>query len=284
LSYDFANQLRQAVVPSGASRGLVGTHTYRYDALGRRVAKVVDTNADNTPDTTTVCIYNARWQFIAEYAGGASPTSPTRSRVYSAGYIDEPLAQVEHTGTNAGTYYLHRDKQYCLIGLTNASGAIVETYTYTPYGQRIVRDASFANPTTTSSYAQHLGHQGLMHDEVVDLIHNRARTLHPRLARFCQRDLLLRPPETPSDDIDMCQGRQHRRDCSCAIIRRSGSALGRLHHRHNARLDGRRQAGPCVNQPGQLGVGCGTRCVVSCGRIGGMCRILRRFCIPASDF
>jgi hypothetical protein len=27
-----------------------------------------------------------------------------------------------------------------------------------------------------------------MHDEVVDLIHNRARTLHPRLARFTQRE------------------------------------------------------------------------------------------------
>jgi YD repeat-containing protein len=147
LSYDFDNQLRQAVVPSGASRGLVGTHTYRYDALGRRVAKVVDTNADNTPDTTTVFIYNARWQFIAEYSGGAAPASPTRSRVYSAGYIDEPLAQIEHSGAQAGTYYLHRDKQYCLIGLTNASGTIVETYTYTPYGQRIVRDASFANPS-----------------------------------------------------------------------------------------------------------------------------------------
>jgi RHS repeat-associated protein len=190
LSYDFANQLRQAVVPSGASRGLVGTHTYRYDALGRRVAKVVDTNADNTPDTTTVFIYNARWQFIAEYAGGAAPTNPTRSRVYSAGYIDEPLAQVEHTGTNAGTYYLHRDKQYCVIGLTNASGAIVETYTYTPYGQRIVRDASFANPTTTSSYAQQVGHQGLLHDAETGLIYNRYRILEPVLGRWLQRDPL----------------------------------------------------------------------------------------------
>jgi RHS repeat-associated protein len=190
LSYDFNNQLRQAVVPSEASRGLVGTHTYRYDALGRRVAKVVDTDADNTPDTTTVFIYNARWQFIAEYAGGASPTSPTRSRVYSAGYIDEPLAQIEHTGTNAGTYYLHRDKQYCVIGLTDNSGAIVETYTYTPYGQRIVRDASFANPTTTSSYAQQLGHQGLLHDAETGLIYNRYRILEPVLGRWLQREFL----------------------------------------------------------------------------------------------
>jgi RHS repeat-associated protein len=190
LSYDFANQLRQAVVPSGASRGLVGTHTYRYDALGRRVAKVVDTNGDNTPDTTTVFIHNARWQFIAEYSGGAAPASPTRSRVYSAGYIDEPVAQIEHTGTNAGTYYLHRDRQYCLIGLTNASGTIVETYTYTPYGQRIVRDASFANPTTTSSYAQQLGHQGLLHDAETGLIYNRHRILDAALGRFAQRDPL----------------------------------------------------------------------------------------------
>ena len=40
------------------------------------------------------------------------------------------------------------------------------------------------------------GHQGLMHDEELPwghgggLIHNRARTLHPRLGRFMQRDPL----------------------------------------------------------------------------------------------
>jgi RHS repeat-associated protein len=48
------------------------------------------------------------------------------------------------------------------------------------------RGGMTANPTGLCEF----GHQGLMHDEVVDLIHNRARTLHPRLARFTQRDPL----------------------------------------------------------------------------------------------
>lgn len=35
-----------------------------------------------------------------------------------------------------------------------------------------------------------IGHQGLIHDEFEQMIHNRARTLHPQLQRFCQRDPL----------------------------------------------------------------------------------------------
>jgi RHS repeat-associated protein len=34
------------------------------------------------------------------------------------------------------------------------------------------------------------GHQGLMHDEEIDLVYNRARALHPGLGRFVQRDPL----------------------------------------------------------------------------------------------
>ncbi len=45
--------------------------------------------------------------------------------------------------------------------------------------------------TTEQPYARNpFGHQGLYHDEEADLIYNRARMLHPRLARFTQRDPL----------------------------------------------------------------------------------------------
>jgi len=84
----------------------------------------------------------------------------------------------------------------------------VERYEYTPYGERQVyfspgtNDPEAYAPTSMSrrvvlsSVEQpyglcEFGHQGLMHDESVGLIYNRARHLHPTWGRFLQREPML---------------------------------------------------------------------------------------------
>jgi len=99
------------------------------------------------------------------------------------------------------------------VALADTSGTVIERYDYNPYGKRQVYFSTgpnngAVNPTDDSRrwslsgggtaappngqpYGLNpIGHQGLMHDETVDLVHNRARTLNPRLGRFMQRDPL----------------------------------------------------------------------------------------------
>ncbi len=63
--------------------------------------------------------------------------------------------------------------------LLNAAGDTLEA-------APTLRSQRNANGITLNEF----GHQGLMHDEEIGLIHNRARTLHPGQRRFMQRDQL----------------------------------------------------------------------------------------------
>ncbi len=94
-SWDFDNRLTSATVPAG-SDGIEGTHSYTYDALGRRVSKSV-AGAD-----TTVFVCSAQ-QVVSEYTNAASPTAPTEQYVYAT-YIDEPVIR-DGTGGICISYY-----------------------------------------------------------------------------------------------------------------------------------------------------------------------------------
>jgi RHS repeat-associated protein len=97
------------------------------------------------------------------------------------------------------------DANYNVLGVADKTGLLVERYEYTPYGERNVffsagtSDPGCYNPTLVSqrvvisSVAQpwglcEFGHQGLLHDDEIGLVYNRARVLHPVLGRFLQRD------------------------------------------------------------------------------------------------
>ena len=104
-----------------------------------------------------------------------------------------------------------QDANFNVLGLVNASGALVERYEYTPYGQRKVLFAAgntWAGNTSTNdpgcyaiAYASlrytsnapyfglcDIGHQGLMHEEESDLLHDRFRFVATVLGMFLSRD------------------------------------------------------------------------------------------------
>jgi RHS repeat-associated protein len=136
-----------------------------------------------------------------------------KQMIWGTNYIDE-LVQVRlATGEvhvlpdplyDLDSHWICQDANYNVLGLVNASGALVERYEYSPYGQRKVFASAGTNdpgnyaPTlasqrasSTAAWAKNeFGHQGLMHDEEIDLVYNRARMLHPGLGRFVQRDRL----------------------------------------------------------------------------------------------
>jgi len=165
--WDFENRMSSAVV--GAN-----TATYAYDALGRRVSKTFG-------GVTTVFV-NDGLQEIAEYEGVFVVGSPARSYVFGS-YIDEPLMMV---AGGVKTYY-HANNLYSVAALTNQVGAVVERYTYDPYGKVKILAANGVTVLAASSVGNPWTFQGRRLDTETGLMYYRTRTYDVNLGRFLNR-------------------------------------------------------------------------------------------------
>jgi len=179
-TYDFDSQLVEARNSSGTLLG-----TYTYDALGRRTERTV---AATQVTTAYVCLTHGSGmgQVISEYDNGTL----ARQTTYGT-YVDEPLTLHTESGANAGaTHWYHLDRQYNVVGLTDASGAVVERYAYTAYGDRAVLAPDGTTRRAESAFGNDRGHQGLWHDGETGLIYNRARYRSVSLGGWMGRDPL----------------------------------------------------------------------------------------------
>ena len=166
--WDYENRM-QSATSGGTTLG-----TYAYDALGRRVSKMAGA-------TTTVFV-NDGLQEICEYDNGAAVGSPSRSYVFGS-YIDEPLLMV-----NGGikTFY-HTNNLYSIAALTNAAGAVVERYTYDPYGKVKILAPNGVSLRIASSVGNPWMYQGRRLDLETGLMQFRTRYYSTELGRFLNR-------------------------------------------------------------------------------------------------
>ncbi len=90
------------------------------------------------------------------------------------------------TSSSTAVYY-HRNQQYSVTALTDASGAVLERYAYSAYGV-----PTFCNPSgvklQTSNFAIRHTYTGREWDNDIQQYHYRARMFDPALGRFCSRD------------------------------------------------------------------------------------------------
>jgi RHS repeat-associated protein len=166
-TFDENNRLIQVVSPPSSV-----ISQYAYDALGRRISKVVGS-------ATTVFLYdNAR---IIEERDGSNNVQVT----YTYGnYIDEALTK----DAGSDRYYYHQNTLWSVHALTDAAGAVVERYAYDAYGQITILDPSFL-PLSSAPLA-YFTFTGREYDGETGLYHYRARTFGPGLGRFLSRDPL----------------------------------------------------------------------------------------------
>jgi RHS repeat-associated protein len=154
--------------------GVSGTAEYVYDALGRRIAKVVG-------GTTTHYVYDTQYRILEERA---SDDSLLARYTYGAG-IDEPLT-MERGGQ---TYYYHRDALGSVTEMTNAAGALVLRYEYDVYGQPSIFDAA-GNSLTASAIGNPYLFTARQYDPESGNYYYRARMYSPWTGRFLQMDPL----------------------------------------------------------------------------------------------
>lgn len=168
-TYDFDNHLIS--VDNG------NTATYTYDALGRRIQKMVV-----EPVETTIHYYYSGDQIIEERDANDIVTA---TYLYGIGIDD--ILQMHRNGQD---YWYHKNHLGSVVALTDGQGSVVERYEYDPYGKLTIYDAN-DSVLINSAIGNIYYFTGREYDFETGLYHYRARSLHPGLGRFMQHDPLL---------------------------------------------------------------------------------------------
>jgi RHS repeat-associated protein len=158
--------------------------SYQYDALGRRIAKMVDA-------LTTHYVYDG-WQVAQEVGSDGI----TKSYLYG-NYIDEPVCMITATGTSSDTVYCLQGNNYNVAALADETGQVVEHYGIEPYGTFAVSmgkgaDGSWFTTDDQSAAASVVGNEVVFQGRTVDPesgdYYFRTRQYRPLLGRFASRD------------------------------------------------------------------------------------------------
>lgn len=147
--------------------------SYAYDALGRRISK--------TTYIGTISFYYVGDQMVEEYNG----KNLAASYVFGNN-IDEVLQM--KSGKNV--YYNHANQLGSTMALTDKDGNVAERIEYDVYGK-----PTFFNDNNEKIDASVVGNNilftGREYDTETGLYYFRARTIHPLIGNFCQKDPLL---------------------------------------------------------------------------------------------
>ncbi|MCI0915354.1 RHS domain-containing protein [Pseudomonas putida] len=169
FSYDCENRLvRAETVVNGK---LESTGAYRYDSLGRRVAKQSALNG---------VIEQKR--FVWQAFKMLQEMAPGRSTLYlyePAGYI--PLARIDDVeGEMQQIYYFHNDQMGSPLELTDSDGEVVWQVRYKSWG--------VVDEFCVRRVEQNLRFQGQYFDEEAALHYNLYRYYDPEIGRFITQD------------------------------------------------------------------------------------------------
>jgi RHS repeat-associated protein len=157
-TWDYENRLTSVTLP-----GSGGTVTFKYDPMGRRIEKV-------SPTFTSIFAMDGDNLIETVNSSGAVVARYTQTQ-----NIDEPLAELRASTTS----YYESDGLGSVTSLTNAVGAVANTYTYDSYGNLTASSGSVSNP---------FSYTGREFDSETGLYYNRARYYDPTVGRFLGED------------------------------------------------------------------------------------------------
>ncbi len=132
---------------------------------------------------------------ISATFAASSTTTPTTVEflTYIGGSAYTAPVVLKSDGTTQNYYYLHRDYQGSIMGITNGVGAVVEKRLFDPWGAvaKVQNGAGTALAQLTFFDRGYTGHE---HLQSVNLINMNARLYNPTLHRFLEADTFLQDP------------------------------------------------------------------------------------------
>lgn len=159
--------------PTAASQKLI----FEYDAEGRRTEKDVYAYSGNA----WVFSYARRWAYSGPNAVAEFDGNNTLLKTFTWGQNNQLLAITDYTGSTPKVYNTILDAQGNVVALTDATGAVVASYTYDPYGKLLSAIGSAASECPFL-------YGGGYRDSESGLILLGARYYSPALGRFLTRD------------------------------------------------------------------------------------------------
>lgn len=169
FAYDELNRLVSRTEPSGV------TTTFEYNAMGHRVARVVD--GVRTEYTVDMIDPSGVAQVIEERDGGGALQA-----TYARG---AGIVRMERGATSS---YFHADALGSVRALTDDLGNVTDTYDYDAYGDQVA---------STGATQNEYGFAGERSDPSTGLQYLRARYYDPEIARFISRDPHPGNPQLP---------------------------------------------------------------------------------------
>ncbi len=158
-AWDFENRMSSVTLP-----GSGGSVSFKYDPFGRRIYKssssctsIYAYDGDNLVEET-----NASGGAIARYSQNEEN-------------LDEPLAMLRSSTTS----YFEQDGLGSVTTLSNAAGALAQTYTYDSFGNQTASSGSLTNPFRFTAREW---------DMETNLQFSRARYYDPSSGRFISED------------------------------------------------------------------------------------------------
>jgi len=185
--YDAENRITRArrVLP-GSPPQVVVVGEYYYDAIGRRVRKVVS-NCGSSRDGDYWWLWDQNWQLVQVRRINGTSEAIEKDLIASgdADDCDDYLAYLDAT---ANIFFIHSDYMQSPAALSDAAAGVVERTVSDPYGRSTYFDGSLSIAGTMSAFANVIAHQGLVGDDEVQKVYNRSRERDGLLGRFVQRD------------------------------------------------------------------------------------------------
>jgi len=145
-----------------------GTTQYTYNALGQRIDATV--NGQTT-------------QYLIDPAGLGNVVSQYNGAGTLLSHFDYGLALVSQTTAAGASYFYDFDATGSAVGLSDATGAYVNSYRYMPFGRSLTSSVTVANPF------QYVGAFGVQTDSP-NLLYMRARFYVPSSGSFVSSDPL----------------------------------------------------------------------------------------------
>jgi RHS repeat-associated protein len=182
-TYAYDEENRLVAVRRTADAKVVAQHD--YDALSRRVQTLADPEIGPPSPTATRYFYDDARIVEEQDAGGA-----TEATYVYGNYVDEVLT-MDRAGA---TFYYHQNALWSVAAVTDAAGAVAESYAYDAYGLPVIRDDMGTpvpdNPwgTPHSAVGNPWLFTGRQLDEPTGLYAYRARHYDAAKGRFLQRE------------------------------------------------------------------------------------------------